>query len=230
MSTITTPSETLVSASVKAHADYQTDLIFRAQIGGIWLANWPTASFITTLVDSVATGKVKLPDTYEPVGQLSEDGVEFEEDISMVEIRGWGSITVLRRDFESVDHTIAFSMLEERRKAYEAASGLDLSAATMSAAGEYSFTRPSRPTTKYRRLLALAQDFEGDDMVIKGKSYPKVSLTERDTETWQAGDEPVMRSVTFGADDDPAAGGPLTEFLIGPGALARAEKMGIQVV
>lgn len=222
--------ETLVSASVKSHAHYDPDLLFRAQVGGILLADWPTASFITSLIDTTAVGKVKIPDTYESVGQLSEDGVEFEEDISMVEIRGWGSISILRRDFESIDHSIHFSMIEERRIAFDAATGLNTKAIAMSAAGERAVVRPSRPSTRYRRLVALAQDWEGDQMVIKGKSYPKVTLTERGTETWQNGDEPVMREVTFGADDDASAGGPLTEFLLGPGAKAYAARMGITVL
>lgn len=224
--------ETLVSASVKTHANYTPELITRAQVGGVWLGDIGgvnAASIITSLIDTTATGKVKIPDTYESVGQISEDGVEFEEDLSMTEVRGWGSTSILRRDFESWDYTIAFSMLEDKRIAYDASSGSDTKAIEMSNAGEWKHTRASRPTTKYRRLLALAQDYEGDLMVIKGKFFPRVSLTERDSETWSNGDDPLMRNVTFGADDDSGAGGPLTEFLLGPGAKAYAEARGITV-
>lgn len=221
--------ESLLSASVKSHVNYNPDLLFRAQVGGIMVADWLTASFISTLVDTTAVGKLKIPDSYESVGQLSEDGVEFDEDISMVEIRGWGSLSILRRDFESIDHSIHFSMIEEKRIAYDLASSSDTKGIKMSAAGEWKHARATRPTTKYRRLLALAQDFEGDQMVIKGKSFAKTSLTEKGTETWQAGDEPVMREVTFGADEDAAAGTTVTEFLIGPGAKAYAAARGIQV-
>ncbi len=229
MSPLSAPAETLLSASVKSHSAYATELLFRGQVGGVLVGDWPTASPITTLIDTVATGKVKIPSTYESCGQLSEDGVEFEEDISMVEIRGWGSVSVLRRDFESIDHTIHFSMIEEKRIAYDLGASVDTKNVEMSVAGEWKHSRPARPVTKYRRLLALAQDFEGDQMVIKGKFYPKVSLTEKGTETWQAGDEPVMREVTFGADDDSTLGTPLTEFLIGPGALKYAAARGIKV-
>lgn len=226
---MTAPVETLVSASLKSHVGYQPDLIFRGQIGGILVADWQSSSFVNTLVDTTAVGKLKIPDTYETVGQLSEDGVEFDEDISMVEIRGWGSLSILRRDFESVDHSIHFSMIEDRRIAYDLAASVNTKGIKMSAAGEWKHARPARPTTKYRRLLALAQDYEGDQMVIKGKSFAKTSLTEKGTETWQAGDEPVMREVTFGADEDSAVGTTVTEFLIGPGAKAYAAARGIEV-
>lgn len=225
-------AETLVSASVRTHADYHPELVTRGQVGGIWLADAAglnAGSIITTLIDTTGVGKVKIPDTYESVGQLSEDGVEFEEDISMTEVRGWGSTSILRRDFESWDHSITFSMLEDKRVAYDAAAGADTKAIKMSAAGEWKHTRAPRPTTKYRRLLALAQDYEGDLMVIKGKFFPRVSLTEKDSETWSNGDDPLMRNCTFGADDDSGAGGPLTEFILGPGALLYAANRGIAV-
>lgn len=220
--------ETLVSASVKTHAGFNNENLFRAQVGTVWFGDL-AASLITTLIDTTAVGKVKIPDTYESVGYLSEDGLEHEEDMGAFEQRGWGSLTILRRDIENWDHTFTFSMIENKRIAYDVATGQDTKAKQMSAAGEWTNVRPSRPATMYRRCLALAQDYEGDELVIMGKFWPRVSLTEKGSETWANQDDVLMREVTMGADDDSTLGGPMSDFLLGPGALARAAAMGIEV-
>lgn len=214
-------------ADLKTKLDYNAKNIRRPIFGGVFLAP-ESAPLVTTLV--AATGQVAIPDTYESVGRISEDGLTFAMDREMQEVRGWGSTSVLRRDVQSIDVTLQFAMLETKRIAYEVTSGLDLSEVEMTAAGEWSFTMPSTPPTKYWRAIAIGADGAGSERYHMAKVFGRVSLTETDDETFQASDEaPLMRNVTLGSDEDDEAGGPYTEFLFGPGALAAAERMGITV-
>jgi hypothetical protein len=216
-----------VNADLKTHLDYQASNIRKPQFGGVFVGDWPSADPVTTL--TATGGQVALPDSYESVGRISEDGVTVTRDMEMSETRGWGSSSILRRDVESLDVSVQFSMLETRLKAYEISMGLNLSALTMSAAGEFKVDMPTLPQVKYWRVLLLAADGVGDSRYYFGKWFPKMTLSEIDDETFSQGDDPVMRNVTLGSDVDDEAGGMYTEFLFGPGALAAAERMGITV-
>lgn len=216
-----------IVGDLKTLAGYNSDLIRRPLFGGVFLAPYSTA-LPTSLI--ATGGQVTLPAAFESAGRISEDGLTFASDMNMQEVRGWGSTSVLRRDIESIDVTLQFAMLETKRLAYEVMSGLSLKDVTMSSAGEWKFTMPSQPPTKYWRVIALGADGTGDGRYYMAKVFGRMSLTEQDDETWQASDDsPLMRNVTLGADQDDVAGGPYTEYLFGPGAKAAAAAMGITV-
>lgn len=216
-----------VTGDLKTLLGYNSLNIRRPIFGGVFLAP-ESAPLVDTLV--AANGQVAIPDTYESVGRISEDGLTFAMDREMQEVRGWGSTSVLRRDVQSIDISLAFSMLETKRIAYEVNAGLDLSGVEMTAAGEFKFTMPSQPPTRYWRAIAIGADGAGPTRFHMAKVFGRVSLTENEDETYQSSDEaPKMFGVTLGADEDDEAGGPYSEFLFGPGALAAAERMGIPV-
>lgn len=216
-----------VTGDLKTLLDYNAKNIRRPIFGGVFLAS-EDAPLPTTLV--ATGGQVTLPAAFESVGRISEEGLVMASDREMQEVRGWGSTSVLRRDVQSIDVTLQFAMLETKRIAYEVAAGLDLSDVEMSADGEWKFTMPSQPPTKYWRAIAIGADGAGAARYYMAKVFGRVSLTEQDDETWANSDEaPLMRNVTLGSDEDDEAGGPYTEFLFGPGALAAAERMGIPV-
>ncbi|RZT87459.1 hypothetical protein EV383_4383 [Pseudonocardia sediminis] len=222
---MSTPATT--TASLETHLEFDAKNIRRAVLGGVLLAP-ESAPLITTLV--AASGQIKIPDVYESVGRLSDEGVSFTLDRSMQEVRGWGSSSVLRRDVESIDTDMSFGMLETKRKAYEVYHGLDLSGVQMSAAGEWKFTQPSQPVTKYWRAVALGADGQGASRFYMARVFGRVSLSENEDEQWNNSDDaPKMFGVTLAADEDDEAGGPYSEYLFGPGALAAAQRMGITV-
>lgn len=220
-------SPTPQTGDLKTLLGYNSQNIRRPIFGGVFLAP-VSAPLVETLV--ATNGQVTLPAEYESVGRISEDGLTFAIDREIQEVRGWGSTSVLRRDIQSTDVTLQFSMLESKRLSYEVMSGLDLSEVEMSPEGEWKFTLPGQPATKYWRAVAIGADGAGADRYYMAKIFGRVSLTEQDDETWQSSDEaPLMRNVTLGSDEDDEAGGPYTEMLFGPGALAAAERMGIPV-
>lgn len=221
---MSTPSVT--TGDLRTLAAYNSELIRRPVFGTVFMAPF-SAPLPTTLV--APNGQVALPDTFESVGRTSTDGLQFGNDREMVEVRGWGSTSVLRRDVQSVDATLQFQMLETKRLAYELTSGLDLKNVEMSPTGEWKFTMPSQPPVKYWRTIALGADGQGADRFYLAKVYGRMTLSENGDETWNNDDDALMREVTLGADEDDEAGGPYSEFIFGPGALKYAEAMGITV-
>lgn len=219
-------AETLITGSLETQAGFNPDNIRKALNGGVWMGLYGVASVITTL--TAVNGQVKIPDSYESVGRLSDDGIEFDTDIKMAEVHGFGSSSVLRRDIQSKDMTVQFSMLETKRIAMEVQAGLNLRSTEMSAAGEFKFTHPPRPATLYWRTLVLGKDGEGDGLYYMARYYPRMTIADKAKDKWQDKDA-LMREVTLGADVDATVGGPCVEFLFGPGALAAADALGITV-
>lgn len=199
------------------------DLVRKGLQGSVLLGKYPTAADITTLS---ATDGITLPAGYDSIGWISEDGLTFGTDVEVSEVRGWGASSMLRRDVQSTDRTIAFSALETKRLTSELRSGLDLSATTMSPQGEVVITHPDRMPTKYWRVLALGVDGEGDQRYYVAKFFPKATVSEFDEESWSDGDDPISYSVTMTALIDDTVGTACREFIFGPGALAAAGAMG----
>lgn len=219
------PTDTI--ATLETLAGFNTELLRKPLNGGAFLALHAESTALSSL--SAPNGLVKLPDTHESAGRLSDDGIQFATDVKMTELRGFGSNSVLRRDIQQRDVTAEFSFLESKRLAYEVQTGLNLRSQPMSAGGEWFFDYPSRPQTLYWRCLFLAKDGEGDNLFYMARYFPRCTLADKAKEIWRDKEEGLMRAVTLGADEDSEVGTAVREFLFGPGALAAADAMGITV-
>lgn len=215
-------------ASFEELADRRSSLIRKALRGTVLLGKHEVAPVITTL--TAAGGQIEVPEDYESVGWISEDGLSFERDREITDVRGWGSGAFLRRDIQSEDHTLQFAALETKRLTHELRAGRDLSDNTMSADGEWKYDILERPGVYYWRVLALGVDGTAENPWYVARVYHKATVTEMDDEAWSDDDDPLMYNVTLSAVPDEDAGGTLgTEFIFGPGALAAAEAMGLTV-
>lgn len=214
-------------ATFEELSERKASLIRKPLRGTVLLGKHESAPIITTLT---AVDGIEIPMGYESVGWISEDGLTFERDREITDVRGWGSGSFLRRDIQSEDHTLQFAALETKRLTHELRAGRDLSANTMSADGEWKYDIEERPGVYYWRVIALGVDGQGDGRYYTARVYHKMTVTEMDDEAWTDDDDPLMYNVTLSAVPDEAAGGTLgTEFLFGPGALAAAEDMGLTV-
>lgn len=212
-----------VPASFETVAGRNSSLIRKALGGAMLLAPWPSGPVISTL--TATAGQIAVPAEFESVGWIGEDGLSWSSDQETSEVMGWGSGTVLRRDIQSETETVQFVALETKRLTKELESGQDLSATTMSAAGEVVITKSIRPPNRYWRALALAVDGDGDQRYYLAKMFAKASAAKGD-QTWSSGDDPIGYDATLTAYVDDAAGFAVREFLFGPGALAAADAMG----
>lgn len=203
-----------------------SNLVRKALQGTVLLGRWPTAPVVKTLS---ASDGITVPEDYESVGWISDDGLTFSSDMDSSDATGWGAATVLRRDVTQDTKSLQFTALETKRLTKELFLSQDLSGVKMSQDGEVMITLPDRPQTKYFRVLSIGTDGDGDERYYMAKFYSKAAVTDRDDEPWANGDDPLGYNVTMTAYLDDEAGFAVREFLFGPGALSAAEAMGWEV-
>jgi hypothetical protein len=188
-----------------------------------------SADPIASLVDE--TNEAVIPEDYESVGVLDkENALTVTPAITLSEVMGYGYGTALRRDIVSKNNTLAFTMLESRRAAFELYYGIDLSAvtATPEAGGknELVFDEPDRPDTVYWRVLTLGADGDGANTIYIADHYPRATITDvaalSSSET-----DPRRYAVTLGLDVDTTVGTAHRQFWAGPGlTTAKLTEMG----
>jgi hypothetical protein len=183
----------------------------------VFVAPWETAPAITSLVN--ADNELVIPDTYESVGIMDkESAFSATPSITVSEVSGYGYGQTLRRDMVTRNTTIAFTMLETRRVAFELYYGIDLSTVTATAApkNEITFDEPDRPETRYYRVLCVGADGDGANTLFIADLYPKATVSEvaalASSET-----EARRYGVTMGVDVDTIVGTGHRQFLAGPG-------------
>lgn len=212
-----------VTGNFDAVKDHNGGNIRKVLRMAIFVAPWETATAISSLVD--ATNQVTIPDQYESVGILDKEAAfSSTPTLTISEVSGYGYGQTLRRDISARNTTLAFTMLESHRKAWELYYGIDLSGITATATGgknEIVFDEPDRPDTLYWRVLALGADGDGANTLYIADYYPRCTLTEvaalASSET-----EPRRYAVTMGTDVDTAVGTSHRQFIAGPG-LSTAE-------
>ena len=176
------------------------------------------APVIASLVD--ATNEATIPGEYESVGILDkENALSTTPSITISEVSGYGYGTTLRRDIVSKNTTLAFTMLESRRQAFELYYGIDLSAVQATVAGgknELVFDEPDRPDTMYWRVLCLGVDGDGANTIFIADYYPRATIT--DVAALAASEtDPRRYGVTLGIDVDTNVGTAHRQFWAGPG-------------
>lgn len=217
----------MAAASFETVAARNSGLIRKALKGAVLTGKYGTAPAITTLV--ATGGQIDVPNTYESVGWIGEDGVTMSREREFSEVRGWGSASYLRRDINTEDRTLQFVALESKRRNFELRDNVDLSAAQVSAAGELKWDMPDRPAPMDWRVVVLGVDGEGAGRFYTAKVFHKMSVSELGEEVWSGGDDPMGFDLTMSATPDDTLGTLGTEFLFGPGVLAKAVAMGFTV-
>lgn len=183
------------------------------------------AAPITTLID--ATGAlVAVPAAYLPVGLVSPDGYTFGGDTNTEDVEALGYTAPVRTDITSRTRTIAFTAYEVYKKLLmELIYGVDLSAVTMSLEGEITFDHPDRPAQRFYRGLVIGRDGSGDSEWLRGKYFPRVSISEFPEEVWSAADASSY-PITLSTFIDEAEGTAERDFIAGTGAVAGVTGIG----
>ncbi|MFD9893326.1 hypothetical protein ACFWY9_28610 [Amycolatopsis sp. NPDC059027] len=210
--------------SFETAADRDSGNIRKALKGLVAVAPYETSSVVTTLVGT--GGQITLPTGFKSVGWISSDGATESGDITTSEITGWGSATPLRIDVTEASATLQVSLLENSRLTRELYDSVDLSAKTVSTAGEVSYDIQAQPDVKYWRAIVISVDGTGPTRRYWATAYHKVNVTDRDDFVNANGDDPAARGVTLSASPDDVVGTLGTRFEFGPGFLARATDEG----
>ncbi len=202
----------------------QQHLIRKALQGSLFLAP-VTAPAIANL-----TGPDKLllalPTGWDDGGFLSNDGVQFGRDVSTSDVTSWGSVGPTRSDITADTTTITATFQETKMLSLGIATGADLSSTVPAANGEVSIAKPSRPSAKYWRTLALAVD-EGDaGEIYVARFQPRAKPTSFAEQSFGGGDDPITWGVTMTGYADSVLGYTERWIFGGPGWFALLDDMG----
>ena len=178
--------------------DFNDALIRKGLQGLVAVAPYVAGdSEITALKD--ATGLLALPTGYTQVGRITKgDGVTWTRDVATSDTESLGASSPTRRDITSDVTGLQFTAQESKAVTMGMYEGLDLSAVTYDAQGNYSYDKPDRPASLYYRIFVLFKDGEGADAHYFAKWLPRAQVTDRGEETWQEETE-VQRQLTLTA-------------------------------
>jgi len=163
------------------------------------------------------TGGLNVPAGYKPVGLVTkDDGASWSRDQNSEDVQSLGYAEPTRRDITSDVTGLSFTMQESKKLSMELFHGLDLSAITTDADGNFYFDKASRPATRKYRVLALGKDGDGPDAIYVARWLPNAQITENGEQAWSEGEE-VKYPATFTAYTDDKFGTSLREIWGGPG-------------
>jgi hypothetical protein len=169
-----------------------------------------------TQIYTTALGLI-IPAGYLPVGMVTkDDGATWSRDQESSDVTSFGYAEPVRRDVVSDVTGLAFTMQESKKTTMELFHGLDLSAITTDAQGNFYFDKASRPVNRKYRVLALGKDGDGPDAVYVARWLPNAQVTENGEQAWSEGDE-VKYPATFTAYTDTTFGTSYREIWGGPG-------------
>lgn len=170
---------------------------------------------ITTLWTTA--GGLTVPPGYVGVGRTTkDDGASWSRDQDSAEVESHGYAEPGRVDILKDVSGLAFTMQESKRQSMELYHGLDLSAVTTDADGNFFFDKASRPIQKKYRVLAIGKDGDGPDAIYMARWLPRASITENGEQAWSEGDE-IQYPATFTAYTDEPVGTSFRELWGGPG-------------
>jgi hypothetical protein len=212
--------------SIATLSSRQNRLIRKAQDAVIFVAE-DDAVAVTAITVGASSALIPLPVGYTSLGHHTEDdGINWTREVDTADTRSHGSSEPTRRDITSDVTGLVVLAQETKMITMEMFHSVDLSTVTPDATtGEIGFARTSTASTKYYRLLALAQDGAGDDTIYFGRFCPRVSLTEFSDQSWTKGDE-LRWPLTFTAYVDDTLGYAMREMWGGPGLAALTDDMG----
>lgn len=182
----------------------------------IFLKPFDEADAEITTIWTAAAG-LTVPAGYLPVGLTSkDDAATWSRDQETSDTTSHGYAEPTRRDIVSDVTGLSFTMQESKKLSMELFHGLDLSAITTDADGNFYFDKASRPAQRKYRVLAIGKDGDGPDAIYNARWLPNAQVTENGEQAWSEGDE-VKYPASLTAYTDPTVGTSMRELWGGPG-------------
>jgi hypothetical protein len=209
----------------------QTELIRKALDGSAFIASAdaPALDQLTDAADSLLKplptgGSPAMP--WGDLGWLSADGAQFSRDVSSSDITSWGSVSPTRSDVTADSSTLTVACQETNIRTIGLSTGMDMSGITPSASGEVQVQKPSRPSSRFYRVLSLAVDQGDAGEIYIARYMPRAKVTGFSEQAFGGGDDPIMWGVTFTGYEDSDEGFSESWIFGGPGWKALLEDMG----
>lgn len=198
-------------ASYDALKNKQTELIRKALDGSAFIGKItdPAIAALTlyTAGPPVVIDLNPLPAGWDDLGWLTSDGAQFARDVATSEVTSWGSVSPTRTDITSDTTTLTVTAQETKLLTIGLATGADLSAVVPDAnTGEVSVAKPTRPSSRYYRVLSLAVDQGDAGEIYIGRFLPRAKVTSYAEQAFAGGDDPITWGVTFTGEEDSTLG------------------------
>jgi len=210
----------------------QTELIRKALDGSAFIASSDAPS-LDSLTDSADSLLKPLPAAtteampWGDLGWLSGDGAQFSRDVSTADISSWGSVSPTRSDVTADSSTLTVACQETNIRTIGLATGMDMSSVTPNAtSGELQVKKPSRPSSRFYRVLSLAVDQGDAGEIYIARYMPRAKVTGFGEQSFGGGDDPIMWGVTFTGYEDSDEGFSESWIFGGPGWKALLTQMG----
>lgn len=212
--------------TVKTAAD--TPTLVRKILEAVAFLAPEDAAPVTLLTSPGVTGSIiqTIPTAYWPVGLVTPDGYKFGGDTKTDDVEALGYAAPVRTDITSATRTVSFTALEKwKRNLMGVCYGMDLSQVKQKLSGEIVIDHPDRPLQQFYRLLVIGRDGSGANEWLRGKWFPRVSVTSFPDETWSAAtaDQAQIELSTY-VDDLIGTGE--RDFIAGKGAKAASAALG----
>src|SRR5690606_36860282 len=92
--------------------------------------------------------------------------------------------------------------------------------------GELVVEKPDRPATRHYRILTIGVDLADAGEIYVARFLPRASVSDKDDQAFQSGDDPLGWPVTLTAYKDAALGTSERYYFGGPGWAALLDDMG----
>lgn len=208
----------------------KTELIRKAKSGSAFLAPIGSEGVDETFVGPGGV-LTTLPEGYEDLGWLSNDGMGFSRDVSTSDVTSFGSVSPTRSDVVSDTSTVTVTCQETKLLTIGLATGIDTEAIkTPSSSGAVMVRKPVAPTSRFYRLFCISKD-DGDagDIYI-ARFFPRAKVTSFAEQSFGGGDEPISWGVTMTGYADSDLGFTEAWLFGGPGWNALVADMGFDAV
>ncbi len=198
--------------SYDALKNKQAELIRKALDGSVFLSDLaadPIANL--TIATGVAPNQVidlaPLPEDWDDLGWLSNDGAAFARDVSSSEVSSWGSTTPTRTDVVSDTTSLTVVAQETKLLTLGLATGADLRNIVPDAdTGEVRIAKPARPKSRHYRALSLAVDETNAGEIYIGRFLPRAKVSSYAEQSFGQSDDPISWGVTLVGEVDDELG------------------------
>lgn len=214
----------------------QTELIRKALDGSAFIAS-VDAPPLVDLTDATDSLLKPLPTTGTPkmawgdLGWLTADGAQFSRDVSSSDITSWGSVSPTRSDVTADSSTLTVACQETNIRTIGLSTGMDMSAVVgATGSGEVQVKKPTRPSSRFYRVLSLAVDQGDAGEIYIARYMPRAKVSSFSEQSFGGGDDPIMWGVTFTGFEDSTVGFSESWIFGGPGWKALLVKMGFPAV
>ena len=157
-----------------------------------------------------------VPAGYQSLGVIKKDGETWTRDQSTSDVTSHGYTEPTRRDITSDVTGLQLTAQESKLQTIELYNGVDLSELTTDADGNFMWDRPSRPSARDLRVLAVGKDGDGPDAVYLARWLPRAQVTGMGQQSWNE-DTEVEYPLTLTAYVDQEFGTSFREIWGGPG-------------